>query len=162
MEDTDLSWRVRLAGARILYVPDAVVYHNYRLRFGKDKIYYQERNRYLMLLKCLRWSTLLILLPALVLAEAITWGFSLLRDTHNWINKLRAYAWILHNWRAIMQERRRVQRSRVASDAALLAGISPLLAFEQADSGPLPGVMHRLFDPLFVSISQSARLWVRW
>jgi len=67
MEDADLSLRARLAGYRCRYVPAAVVYHAYTLRFGPRKTYYQERNRYLMLLKGMRWPTLLALLPALLL-----------------------------------------------------------------------------------------------
>ena len=39
-------------------MPESIVHHRYALRFGPDKTYYQERNRYLMLLKGLRWRTL--------------------------------------------------------------------------------------------------------
>ena len=92
MEDTDLSWRARLAGYRCLYVPTSIVYHEYTLRFGPRKIFYQERNRYLMLLKGAHWATLLVLLPALLLAEVVTWGFVLAQDRRRLANKARAYA----------------------------------------------------------------------
>jgi GT2 family glycosyltransferase len=58
MEDTDLSLRARLLGYRCVCVPDSIVYHRYTLRFGPRKTFYQERNRYLMILKCLRRPTL--------------------------------------------------------------------------------------------------------
>ena len=42
MEDTDLSWRARLAGYSCLYVPTSFVYHDYSLRFGPKKAFYEE------------------------------------------------------------------------------------------------------------------------
>ena len=91
MEDTDLSLRVQLAGYQLLYVPQSVVLHDYTLKLGPHKTYYQERNRYLMLLKNAHWQTLFLLLPGLLLAEGITWGFTLLKDRSNWRNTFRAY-----------------------------------------------------------------------
>src|SRR3989442_331303 len=95
MEDTDLSLRPRLSGCRQLFAPDSIVLHDYALRITPFKVFYQERNRYLMLLKILRWPTLLILLPALLLAEVITWAFVLYNDRSSFRNKLRAYRWIM-------------------------------------------------------------------
>src|SRR5262245_14856416 len=69
MEDTDLSLRVRIAGYECLHVPSSIVLHSYLLKLTPMKVFYQERNRYLMLLKNLRWPTLFALLPALSCAE---------------------------------------------------------------------------------------------
>src|SRR5262249_1972562 len=71
LEDTDLSWRARLAGRETLYVSGSIVYHDYELRITAKKVFWQERNRLLMFLKSLRWPTLVLLLPSLVLAELI-------------------------------------------------------------------------------------------
>ena len=105
MEDTDLSWRARLSGWSCLCAPDSVVLHHYTLRITPLKVFYQERNRYMMLLKTLRWPTLFVLLPGQLLAELITWGFVLYSDRANVMNKLRAYAWIINNWDAILRKR---------------------------------------------------------
>lgn len=74
VEDTDLSWRVRLAGYRCVYLPGAVVYHDYALRFGPRKTFYQERNRAMLLLKHLRAPTFVVYWPVLLLGELISWG----------------------------------------------------------------------------------------
>jgi GT2 family glycosyltransferase len=54
-EDTDLSWRLRLAGYSILYEPAAVVHHRHgassNLR-SESFAYFTERNRLLVLLRC--------------------------------------------------------------------------------------------------------------
>lgn len=162
MEDTDLSWRARLAGYKSLYVPGSVVYHDYRLRFGPRKTFYQERNRYLMMLKVYRWRTLLALLPALILAEIVTWGFVLTRDRAHLDNKLRVYAWIVTHWRSIMQARRASQALRRVPDHALLASCTHALAFEQTGDGLVATVAHYIFDPLFGLFHQLALRIVRW
>lgn len=162
MEDTDLSLRARFAGYSCLYVPKSVVYHDYSLRFGSNKTYYQERNRYLMLLKNLRWRTLLLLLPALLLAELITWGFVLVQEPARLVNKLRAYAWIGRRWQSIMRKRRKTQAKRCISDLEWLAGTTTTLSFEQAGSGVSVRMAHGVFDPLFTMWLRLLQRVVRW
>jgi GT2 family glycosyltransferase len=163
MEDTDLSLRARLAGYRCLYVSGAVVYHDYRLRFGPRKTYYQERNRYLMLLKHLKWATLLAMLPVLLLGEVVTWGYVLLHEPHRVANKLRAYVWVAGHWKEIVADRQRVQAMRRATDWALLAAWTCRLAFEQAGEGSAVRAAHALFDPLFRASWRMAQALVwRW
>jgi GT2 family glycosyltransferase len=54
-EDTDTSWRLRLAGGRIGYVPDAVVRHVHAAsadRASASFSFHNERNRLLTLTRC--------------------------------------------------------------------------------------------------------------
>jgi len=54
-EDTDLSWRLRLAGWEIWYEPAAVVHHAHSAtvdQAGERFAYFNERNRLLMLTRC--------------------------------------------------------------------------------------------------------------
>ena len=162
LEDTDLSLRARLAGWDCLYVPDSVVQHDYTLHFGPRKTYYQERNRYRMLLKTFRWGTLAILLPALLLAEVVTWGFVLFRERRNFANKLRAIGWICAHWRSLMQARARVQALRAVRDRDLLAIHSFRLPFEQVGRDPLTRLAHLVFDPAFFVLSLLAKGLVWW
>lgn len=148
-EDTDLSLRARLAGYRCLYVPQARVHHDYHLRFGPRKTYYEERNRYLTLLKLFRRRTLLLLLPTLLLAETVTWGFTLLRDRPHWRNKLHAYRNVWRRRHTLRAARRCVQATRRLSDRALLRDATHRLAFEQTGDGLASRTAHLLFDPLF-------------
>ncbi len=135
VEDTDLSWRAWLAGYRCRYVPEPVVYHEYNLRFGAGKFFFQERNRYLLLLKNLRWRTLLLLLPSLLLAEVVTWGFLLMYDPRRWREKVQAYLWLLRHGREVRARRREVQTRRRARDRDLLARCTPYLAYEYSMAG---------------------------
>ena len=148
MEDVDLSWRARLAGWTCAYAHASVVLHDYSLKLKPGRIFHQERNRYLMLLKCLRWPTLVLLLPALALAELVTWGFVLTRRLSP-AEKISAYRWAITNGRAIRAKRQSVQQSRTVKDRELLQRTVGALAFEQVTS-PTAAVASRLvFNPLF-------------
>jgi GT2 family glycosyltransferase len=161
MEDIDLSWRARLSGYSCLYVPDSIVLHDYELTFGPDKSYYQERNRGLMLLKNLRWRTIGLLLPALLLSELITWSWIVLRDTRNVDNKARAYGWILRNWRAVAESRRQVQAQRRITDKELLGECQSTLAYEQLAEGRIVRAAQMVLDPL-LTLLHRACLRVMW
>ncbi len=159
MEDSDLSWRARLAGYRCIYTPDSVVYHDYTLHFGPRKTFYQERNRYLMLLKNLHWSSLAALLPVWLLAELVTWGFVLLRHRDQWRQKFEVYAWIVRHWDEIRAKRGRTQRLRARRDRDVLRLHAWRLAFEQTGPGPATILAHLFFDPLFLGLYGLARLF---
>ena len=162
MEDTDLSLRARLAGYRCLYVPDSLIYHDYALRFGRQKIYYQERNRYIMLLKSLRWPTLLLLTPTLFLMEIISWGFVVINERWRYHNKLKAYSWVFKNWAHILRERRTVQELRRVKDRELLLHSSSSLSFEQVDEGSIGHIARLIFNPLFFVLKNITLLFVWW
>ena len=162
VEDSDLSLRARLAGYRLLAVPGAVIYHDYRLQFGPQKAFYQERNRTVMLLKVFHWRTLLILAPALALGEVVTWGFLLLRERRQWAQKLRAYGWIMRHWDRILVSRRRTQVLRRVRDRDLIHSLTHRMDYEQTGGVMAPRLAHALFDPLFWLFQRLAWALVRW
>jgi GT2 family glycosyltransferase len=161
LEDTDLSWRARLNGWQTLYAPDSLVLHDYELRITPLKVFWEERNRYLMLIKSLRWPTLVLLAPTYLLAEIITWTFVLLKDRHNVGNKLRAYGWMLSNWRLIARKRRETQRLRRVSDREMLKSTGFRIDFGQASGGVVAAAARLIFDPLFF-VMRAILLAVVW
>lgn len=161
MEDTDLSMRARLAGYHSFYTPDSVIYHDYRLRFGTKKTFYQERNRYIMLLKLLRWRTLLLMLPTFLFSEAVTWGFIITKDRRNIANKPHAYRSVLDLWGQIMSSRREMQARRRISDREMLEELHFRLEFEQTGDDFVTKLAHLIFDPIFW-LMQYVLLIVSW
>ena len=162
MEDTDLSLRLRLAGYQIVCVPESTVFHDYVLTFGSMKTFYQERNRYLMLLKCFQWSTLILLIPVLLLAEVVTWGYILWRDRKNIKNKWLAYDWIRVNWVQIMQKRKKTQGIRNGvTDKDLLGLTTTRIDFSQTGTGWIVKLAVAIFDPLFLICRQVSLLLIR-
>jgi hypothetical protein len=157
MEDADLSMRAHMLGYRILFAPESVVNHNYALRFGPQKTFYQERNRYLMLLKTLQWRTLVALIPVFLLAELAAWGFVLWREPEKLGNKLRAYEWIVQHWDHILLQRRAMQSKRRVSDRALLINLKTRLDFRQTADGFVARLADWGFNPLFSLFGKIAR-----
>jgi GT2 family glycosyltransferase len=69
-DDGDFTHRIRMAGYRILEVPDAVVRHHSRPR-GTEIFYYQIRSRWHFMLKNYEWRTLVGMLPCLMVHEPL-------------------------------------------------------------------------------------------
>lgn len=162
IEDTDLSWRARLAGYSCVYVPESIVYHDYELSFGPRKLFYYERNRYNLLVKNLHWATLGMLLPALAIAEVIAWGFVFLHNRAYWRNKLDAYRWMIQNWYFVSRERQRVQSLRTLPDHELIGQLSTHLVFEQVGSPVISWLGNRLLNPFFVFYKAALMAVLRW
>ncbi len=149
VEDTDLSLRARLAGYRCLYVPDAVVKHDYRPAYSPNKAFYLERNRHLMLLKNLSRRTCLQLLPGLALSEVVTGGYLLLKGPGYWGTKLRAYRWLWQHRGTILGESQRVQILRQGNDRDVIGQMTHRLEFNQLANRRLSRAAELMFHPAF-------------
>ena len=151
LEDTDLSWRASLLGFNSLFVPESVVYHHYVTRVSAAKLFYLERNRHLMLLQNLQFTTLVLLAPALLLMEGLTWGFATLRGAGYLKAKLRAYRWIGTHLGTILATRWRVQATRCVDDRALLRHLGHRLAWGQLTSGMLMMIVSIIAEAAFLA-----------
>ena len=116
-EDGDFTHRVRLAGYRIVEPPRARVLHRSRRR-GSWLFYYQIRNRWHVILKNYEIRTILLLLPALALHEALQ--AIVLISTGHGLTYLRAWIGLFRLLPALPADRARVRRIRVRSDRELL------------------------------------------
>jgi GT2 family glycosyltransferase len=68
-EDTDLSWRIRLAGHQIVTCFQARTVHDYEFTRNPTKYFHLERNRLLMVGANYKAGTLVRLAPGLIAAE---------------------------------------------------------------------------------------------
>ncbi len=136
VEDTDLSWRALLLGARCRFIPASVVAHRYALTLDAKKTFYLERNRMHMLLKCYRTRTLLLLAPALLLGELAAWTYAALQGAAHFRAKAHAVWWVLHHWRDIRERRRIVQAERIVGDRVLLSLATARLPITLVQPGP--------------------------
>jgi GT2 family glycosyltransferase len=162
MEDTDLSLRAIIKGYEIAYVPTSRVYHDYELKFVNQKIFYQERNRYLMMYKLFKVRTLILLVPPLLLGEIVSWSFVLIKERSSIGNKLRAYDWILKNRKLLQMRRREVQSSRVLNDRQLLGHFDSRLDITQFGRTLVNRFAENVLKTL-TSVYRSLLLWIiRW
>lgn len=137
VEDTDLSWRAMLLGARCRYVAASVVAHRYMLTLGADKTFALERNRLQMIIKCYRARTLFLLVPALVLGELAAWGYATVRGPAHLRAKAASVRWIFQHRHDLLYRRRQVQASRIVGDQALIVRATSRLPIALIQSGPI-------------------------
>jgi GT2 family glycosyltransferase len=69
-DDGDFTHRMRIAGYRIVELPDALLLHGSRPR-SDWLFYYQIRNRWHFMLKNYQWRTLIAILPCLAVHEPL-------------------------------------------------------------------------------------------
>ena len=91
MEDTLFSWVANSKGFKILFIPKAVIYHNYNLEVTPEKIYHLERGRYMILKKHFTRKEFFILIPSLLITEILTWGYSALNGIDGIKFKFKAF-----------------------------------------------------------------------
>jgi GT2 family glycosyltransferase len=113
-EDTDLSWRLRLAGYRVLAAPGAQVQHEYEFGRNPDKLFHLERNRLLMVAANYERATLLALVPGLVATELALVAVALRGGWGR--RKLEADISALRAWREVRAQRAHVALLRRVSD----------------------------------------------
>jgi GT2 family glycosyltransferase len=118
-EDTDISLRCWQRGWRVVFVPAAVVLHDYEFSRTPAKFGLLERNRLIMVLTLYEKRTLLILAPALVALEVAL--FALACRQGWWRQKVAGWVWLVGHRRWLRQRRAAVQAQRTVPDLVLLA-----------------------------------------
>lgn len=141
LEDQDFSVRTRLAGFKVLYAPDSVVWHKYHFARNKKKFYWSERNRWMSILANYQLKTLIILFPMLVLSEIGMYFYALL---DGWFfEKILSSYGVLQNYQNIKNERQKIQSKRVISDKILFKSMISDLNFE-----PMKRSYFKLINPV--------------
>jgi GT2 family glycosyltransferase len=121
VDDTDLAWRARLAGWRVVFVPEATVRHDYEFHKGARKWQYLEHNRLWMVLSNYSARTLLVLAPLLLASEV---GIALYaRRDGWWPQKVAAWRQLLKGRRELARWRRHVQAGRSVGDGEIVAAM---------------------------------------
>ncbi len=157
-EDSDLSWRLRLAGWEVLLAPRAVMYHDYEFKRSRTKFYYIERNRLINLLTHYRLRTLALIVPALLLFEPIVLLYAL-REGWLW-KRLGVYGFLLRpqTWKYLRRKRREVQSIRRVPDRAIAAHITGRIESRVIQSP----ILSRVVNPLFDAYWRAVRNVIAW
>lgn len=157
-EDLDLGWRIRLAGYRNTLAPRSVVRHYYEFSRSIAKWYWMERNRTAVVLKNFRLGTVLLLLPQLIVVDIALFVFALKGGW--WREKLKAWSWFFKasTWAYILRGRREISRMRVVSDAWILRGFTPIVAYQEMESP----FVRRIVNPIWRGLFAVLRLIVVW
>ena len=116
-DDGDFTHRMRLAGYRILELPDALILHQSHQR-DTWLFYYQIRNRWHFMLKNYQWRTLVAILPCLAIHEPMQ--LVVLHAKGHGRTYWRAVRGLLAMLPDLGRDRASVARIRAVSDGTLL------------------------------------------
>lgn len=115
--DGDFSQRIRLAGYKIVGVPEARALHTGTAR-GTHRYYYQIRNRWYFMLKNYQLQTLLLLLPALLVHEVLQLAILALKG--HTATYFKAMLGLFAMLPKIPEERAKIAKYRVVKDREVL------------------------------------------
>lgn len=128
-EDVDLSWRVKLAGYKVVYVPTSLMYHYFKFKRRPTKLFLLERNRLVTVLKNYSTKSLMLVLPMLILTEIPMILYSAIRG---WLSsKLGSYLFIVLNFGKIMRKRAKTQKLRKVNDKKITKSFTSDISYAQ-------------------------------
>jgi len=113
--DIDLSWRIQLAGYKIVHVPNSIVYHERRLTSGRSKLPYRNiflnsRNRMMTLIKNYSFWSLVRYIPLLIAFIAVE-VIALLRKRPGHASAtVRGIIWVLRNFKGVWKKHVIIQK----------------------------------------------------
>lgn len=145
-EDTDLGWRLRLAGYRNVLAPDSIIYHKYEFSKSIKKYYWMERNRFITIFQNYSAQGLALILLPLLLMEMGLFFFSFFSGW--WREKIKVIEYFLYpkNWRRICANRRRVQKLRKISDKEISKYFVGKILFQDIDNWLLRKIANPILD----------------
>ncbi|MEZ5964955.1 MAG: glycosyltransferase family 2 protein [Planctomycetota bacterium] len=156
-EDNDFALRLRLRGHLVRVAADAVVLHRggtdglsmrgEGARYPERRTFLHSRNRWILLLTCLHWRTLILTLPAQLAYGVVHLAFAAGQGHFLawWRGKLDLCRRLPDLWR----RRRVVQSRRRCSDRSLLVA-APFTFNPQIGRRGLGGLARRLMDVAFI------------
>ncbi len=122
-EDTAFGWEQRIKGLQNKLNPKSIVYHEGEATGKKlkgKKIFLQERNRLLNVFIYYQLSTLIKLLPLLL----INLIFLSIYDLFNIHQRIKAWFWLIFNIKKVINKRRKVQSQRKVNDKNIIKYMS--------------------------------------
>ncbi len=146
-EELDLGWRARIFGYKSYYVPDTIIHHHgsAHWKWGPQVFYLLERNRWLVLLKNYSITTLLKLLPSLIIIEFAMLAFFASKGLL--LKKLQSYGSILKLGSHIRKQRSIIHQKRKIHDNEIMTSFCGTLKIpsEANDSN-----LNEKFDKLLI------------
>ncbi|MDO8667789.1 MAG: glycosyltransferase family 2 protein [bacterium] len=153
-DDIEVSWKVKLAGYKIVLAPKSIVYHKYEFSRSMTMVFYMERNRYITVLAFYKPLTLLLILPAMILMDLGVLMYSL---AGGWFKvKLKVYGYFLkaESWKKIIKFRQELNSIRRLSDREIVKPFTGKILFQEINNPPLQYIANPLFSAYWAIIKK--------
>jgi GT2 family glycosyltransferase len=139
-EDVDFCWRTRMAGYKVIYVPNSVVYHRGFDGYNKTylmKIFHNNKNHYMTLIKnyeienvihyVLEFATLNIVKIATAIImpkDPQAKNTPLMFRLNLVLAIIKAPLYVVKNFLTVWEKRFKIQQGRKVNDKAIIAAMS--------------------------------------
>lgn len=143
-EDLDFGWRLRLVGYEIKKATKSIVYHKYSFTKTKEKYYFMERNRLIVLWKNYKLATLILIFPIFIFMECGLWFFALIKGWGE--EKLRSYRDFLKSLPKTLVKRKKIQKQRLVKDKEIIKHFVGKVEFEDLQHPFLNYIANPIFD----------------
>lgn len=120
-DDLDLCWRALLKGIKSFYIYRSVIYHpieGYSFKWSPFKYFLMERNRLYCLFTHYSRTTILKILPSLILVDLAVTGFYFKKGLL--LVKIKTSLNILKNFKQICKKYSEIQKNRKISDREII------------------------------------------
>lgn len=157
-DDLEFCLKAKLAGYRVVLASRSIAWHKYDFQRSTQRIYFMERNRWMMLFEFYKIPSLILISPALILIEMGLIGASILNGYS--AAKLRSCGYFLkrNHWKKIISERRNIQNMRQLSDKNMMKDFTGTIDFQEI-MNPLVAYV---VNPLMNFYWQIARRVIFW
>jgi GT2 family glycosyltransferase len=130
-DDVVVSWLLNLMGYEMYCLPEAVVFHKYRLKINPAKFYGLESGRQELVLSSLKPTTLVLFSPLFFIVELMTIAHSLINGKLYAKAKFDAFSGVWRERARISQKRLQYERLRRVSDLSLFRKLNWNLEWKQ-------------------------------
>jgi len=147
-----------LAGYKIIFAPNSIVYHKYEFSRSVRMLYYMERNRYLAIFSFYKIPTILLILPALILFEMGMIAYAIFKG---WlVIKLQVYVYFFkfQSWTHIVRTRKQIKKYRHIKDKDVVKNFAGKIEFQEI-MNPL---LKYAVNPIFNLYWRLVRLLIFW
>lgn len=148
-DDIDYSWTSALAGYRILFVPESVVYHKSSRPLPPWRFFNYQKNRLITLYKHLKTSSIFLMAPQLLVTEIGVLIGSLFLGRSYTLKVVDSWRWMWGNRKAISARKESTQSARDVSDSKLINQFKKTIPFNQFG---FPNLLHILLNALLIGI----------
>lgn len=141
-EDTDFGWKARLLGYKAYLNPNSIIYHDYSFGRNPGKIYHEEKNRLMTILKNYEKRTLFLLFPMIIFSEGGIIAYSLISGFFK--EKIKGYLYLMKNKNLILSKREFIQKKRKVRDRDIINFFEDEIDFKEIENP----ILRNIFNPI--------------
>jgi len=146
-EDQNYSWRGLMRDYKHFLSVRAKLWHKYSFSKNKNKLYYSEKNRLMMVLKNYNLKTLVLMIPSILVTEVFTLGYFFFKGWGG--SKINAYKYVYLHLMQLYRERQNILKTKKIHDREIIKLFSYQLNFSEVDNVLIRYIVNPIYYVLY-------------